>query len=461
MASKTGRFSRDRRGDLPRGPHSLSREQVTESQRQRLVAAMIDAVGEHGYAKTTVAEVIGRAGVSRKAFYQHFANKQDCFLETHDAVVAEGVTRITSAYLEGEDPSDSARSGIEALFQWAIENPSALRLALVEISAAGRAGIARREQLLAALEQLLREGLALSPGPNPVLRAVIGGLNRVLYTRVQNREYAELLGLVPDLVRWVTSYYPAPSAMMSLQEHRQGRSRPPASLVGGRAPGALSPLTIMSERRGLVRGESRSRSFVVHSQLERILDAVANLTTRNGYTGLTAESIAEEAAVSLQAFYTHFTDKEDAFLVAYEIGQNKCLAIVQRAYAAEPDWRDAVRAGIAALFDFLASEPSFAHISLVGALTATPRTADRYLKAMVPFAHLLAPGLEEAEPARRPPAVTIEAISTGIFELCFSHALRGRIGALPDMLPAAAYFALAPFIGAEQAARVATAPSEG
>ena len=62
------------------------------------------------------------------------------------------------------------------------------------------------------------------------------------------------------------------------------------------------------------------------------------------------------------AFYEHFADKEDAFLVAYEVGHGKALASVERAYMAESDWRLAVRAGIGALFGFLASEPSFAHI---------------------------------------------------------------------------------------------------
>jgi AcrR family transcriptional regulator len=197
---------------------------------------------------------------------------------------------------------------------------------------------------------------------------------------------------------------------------------------------------------------------VVHSQRERILDAVANLTTERGYAGLTCESIAEEAAVSLHAFYTHFTGKEDAFLVAYEVGHHKSLAAVEAARGAQPDWERGVREGIAAMFEFLASEPAFAHMALVDALTATHRTADRSSKGGVDYARMLA-----ADPAgqpERPPAVIVEAISGGLFELCFTHALRGRVQTLPELLPAATYFSLAPFVGAEQAARVATEPRE-
>jgi len=444
--------------ELPRGTHSLSREEVAGNQRRRLMAAMIDAVGEHGYAKTTVAHVIARAGVSRKAFYEHFANKQECMLETYDALSREAVALVTEAFLKESETSASARSGIGVLFEWAIENPSGLRLVLMEIGGTGPAGIERREQLLGSFEELLRAGLGLPAGPNPVLRAIIGGLNKVLYTCAQSGRYAELGGLVPALVQWATSYYPVPPSMMRLQERPHSSSRPAATLTGGRAPGTLFPHIGTAERRGLVGGRaSLSRSLVVHSQRERILDAVANLTSERGYAGVTCESIAEAAAVSLQAFYTHFTGKEDAFLVAYEIGHHKNLAAVAHARAAQPDWEHGVRAGIGALLDFLASEPAFAHIALVDALTATHRTAERSAKGAIEYARMLAPEMQDSEQRSRPPRVIIEAISGGLFELCFSQVLRGRARVLPELLPAATYFALAPFVGAERAARVATA----
>lgn len=423
---------------------------------------MVDAVGEHGYAKTTVAELIVRAGVSRKAFYQHFPNKLECLLETHDALASELVTRVAVAYGEAGELTDSARAGISALFEWAIENPRALRLVLMEVGAAGPAGTARREQLLADFQELLRASLGLAPGPNPVLRAIVGGLNKVLLARVQSGEYGDLLELVPELVRWATSYTPPPPAMIRLQKHPPTTPRAPTSLLGGRAPGSLFPHIRMSERRGLARGGANmSHSLVVHSQRERILDAVANLTAARGYGGVTCEAIAEEAAVSLQAFYTHFTGKEDAFLVAYEIGHHKSLAIVERAHDAQPDWRNGVRAGISALFEFLASEPSFAHIALVDGRTATHRAAERCAEGALAYTRLLGRGLQEPAAASRPSPVTIEAISGGLQELCFGYVLRERVGSLPDILPAATYFALAPFVGVEDAARVATTPQQG
>src|SRR3954447_10169994 len=69
---------------LPKGPHGLSREQVQASQRQRMLDAVLDVVGEHGYAATTVAGVTTAAGVSRTTFYEQFRNKQDAFLTAYD-----------------------------------------------------------------------------------------------------------------------------------------------------------------------------------------------------------------------------------------------------------------------------------------------------------------------------------------------------------------------------------------
>jgi AcrR family transcriptional regulator len=199
----------------------------------------------------------------------------------------------------------------------------------------------------------------------------------------------------------------------------------------------------------------------VHSQRERILDAVANLTAARGYAELKTEDIAEHAAVSLKAFYEHFLDKEDAFLVAYELGHAKAYASAERAYLAAGDWQLGVRSGLAALFEFLAAEPSFAHLALVDALVATGRTAERANLGLDALARMLVPGLEQA-PGESPRApVTIEAVAGGIFDLCLHYALQGRIEELPELVPSATYIALAPFLGSEEAARVASAqPSD-
>jgi len=453
----------------PSDKRALARERARTAQRLRLALAMIEAIAENGYRATRVADVIARAGVSRKTFYEHFANRQECLLVTYDIVAEEGMRRVEQAYRETDGWPGRVEAAIRTLFEASIENPGALRLSLVEIPAVGPAGIERRERSLDRYVSFIREGLELAPGEGTVsemtLKAIIGGVNRVLYRRRLRGEDDELLAIVPDLVSWATSYYPTPAAILAepraepAQGARDeiGRSASGTGvLYGGRAPGTLSPHSRLNPRRGLPRGDQNiSRSFVVHSQRERILDAVANLTAAEGFAALNVEGIAEQAAISLKAFYEHFDGKEDAFLVAYEIGHGKGLAFAERAYIAESDWRLGVRAGIAALFEFLASEPSFAHIALIDALIATARTAERSNVGVQAFARMLVPRTEEAPGQSPVVAVTIEAIAGGVFELCLHYALQGRIRELPELTVSATYIALAPFLGPEEAARVA------
>ena len=456
---------------LPRGPHSLTREEVATNQRLRLLEGMIDAIGEKGYAATTVSDVIRRAGVSRKAFYEHFANKEECFLATYDSIAAVGQRGVSMAFRRAQGLPDSVQAALGDVIELAIARPQALRVLMVEIGAAGPAGIERREQLVVRYEDFLRENLGLpagpSPIPNPILLGVVGGILHVIYTHLRRGERKQLRKRLPDLVNWATSYWPAPESIMTLVDptprelsldHTGGWGGVQGGLAGGRAPGSLSLGAATSRRRRLPRGENgMPRSFVVHSQRERILDAVTNLTARNGYAALTVEGIAADASVSLQAFYEHFGDKEDAFLVAYEIGQDKALALAERAYDAQPDWRHGVRAGIAALFGFLAGEPAFAHMAMIDVLAASERATARALKGAAPYAQMLHPGPEHTHAGRRPTEITVQAIGGGLFELMLHHALQGRTHELPVMVPRATYFALAPFIGAEAAGEVATA----
>jgi AcrR family transcriptional regulator len=219
--------------------------------------------------------------------------------------------------------------------------------------------------------------------------------------------------------------------------------------VGGRAPGTLSLGSRAMERRGLPRGEGNvSRSFVIHNQRERILDALANLSAAKGFAATTIPSIVQEAAVSVQAFYEHFSGKEDAFLVAYEIGHRKALAIVERAYESQKEWPAAVRAGITMLLEFLASEPAYAHLALIDALTASPKAATVADQGINAYMGMLEPGLQsDVDDLVRTP-IAIEATAGALLELCFVYVASERTRELPGLTDFASDIALRPFVGA-------------
>ena len=166
--------------------------------------------------------------------------------------------------------------------------------------------------------------------------------------------------------------------------------------------------------------------------------------------GADVRSIAEEAAVSLQAFYAHFSGKEDAFLVAYEVGHTRASRPCSRGASRPTGPTKFARASPRCWTTSRASPRSRTWRS--STRSPPPTAADRSAKGAIAYARLLAPDPEDPALPPLPPGVIIEAISGGLFELCFSLALRNRLHVLPSLLPGATYFALAPFIGAEQAA---------
>jgi AcrR family transcriptional regulator len=133
---------------LPKGRHTLTRDQVEESQRLRLAVATAEALAEDGYANTPVAAILDRAGVSRQTFYQLYGNKLDCFLDTLDLVGAVLVDQLGGA-LAGGRGSPLARAGaaIERYLETIADNLPFARLYIVEVHAAGPPALVRRAEL--------------------------------------------------------------------------------------------------------------------------------------------------------------------------------------------------------------------------------------------------------------------------------------------------------------------------
>lgn len=422
--------------------------QTAMEPRGRMIDAMLACIGEQGYGATVVADVIAKAVASRKTFYEHFEDKHACFLAMSDEVAGGWVTRAQSAAVNADGPTETVEALVGELFELARESPPALRVLAVELTAAGPAGMTRRESALQGIAKPLESALdGDTPDRALQARAIVGAIVRILYVRarrgakVRRPRRGEMVALAPEVVAWATRYTLAP-APKPLQSSPTPALSP---AVGGRAPGTLSLNSRAIERRGLPRGEGNvSRSFVVHNQRERILDALANLSAAKGYGATTIPEIVREAAVSVQAFYEHFSGKDDAFVVAYEIGHRKALAIVERAYESKDAWPAAVRAGVVALFEFLASEPAYAHLALIDALTASPKAAAVAQEGMNGYSGMLEPGLELSGD-QRATQVAVEASACVLLELCFVYVADERARELPALEELACDLVLRPF----------------
>src|ERR1700678_1406899 len=84
---------------LPHGPHRLARDEVIANQRKRIYGALIEAVSQGGYDGTSVKQVIALAGVSRRSFYEQFANKQEAFMAAFDAIARRELQLLRRDYL--------------------------------------------------------------------------------------------------------------------------------------------------------------------------------------------------------------------------------------------------------------------------------------------------------------------------------------------------------------------------
>lgn len=151
---------------LPPGRHGLSRDEVTGSQRNRMLRGMVDAVSERGYANVTVADVIKRAGVSRETFYEQFANKEDCFMAAYDEIIA---TLLKALGEEISSPPGTDAGGLRDLLDRLIGrylselNETTLAWAfLIEINAAGPAAVKRRAEAQAQSMEAFAEALGAS-----------------------------------------------------------------------------------------------------------------------------------------------------------------------------------------------------------------------------------------------------------------------------------------------------------
>ena len=183
---------------LPAGRHGFSPEFVARSQRNRMIDAMAHAVAEKGYEATTVADVLERAGVSRRTFYLHFTDKEECFLACYDMVFGALLDEAVRAYESRRRWPDRISAGIETLLVQLAAEPAYARAAIVEVLAAGPAAIARRDAALQAFGRFFDPAGPEVPahGVAPIVaEATVGGIYEVIYRRI----VTEGPGRLPEL----------------------------------------------------------------------------------------------------------------------------------------------------------------------------------------------------------------------------------------------------------------------
>lgn len=209
-------------GPLPGGHHGLSREQVVESQRERLLAAIVTVVAAKGYRATTVTAICKEASVSSKAFYGFHKDKEEAFVAAFDTVLDHLESQL--ARVAAEHAGDWPRQMIAILAEltkFFAAEPELARFCLLEPGTATPEIIAHFRATLLRATPFLEQGRTERKGgdalPSSTEESVIGGLLS-LASRAVAVGSPPLSELLPDLVGFALAPYVGPTESQELVE---------------------------------------------------------------------------------------------------------------------------------------------------------------------------------------------------------------------------------------------------
>jgi AcrR family transcriptional regulator len=172
-----------------------------------MLEAMARTVGDKGYAATSVQDVVERAAVSTRTFYEHFSDKLDCFLQAYDAVVRRAMTVAERAYAEPGRWPDRVRRGFGTFLGFFGAEPALARMAMVEVLAAGPQAIERYQAAIRGFIPYLEEGRLQSRYrdrlPDTISDMTAQGASAIIYSRVAAGQPEQVPTLLPDLLYFI------------------------------------------------------------------------------------------------------------------------------------------------------------------------------------------------------------------------------------------------------------------
>jgi AcrR family transcriptional regulator len=268
---------------------------VAEIQRTRMLAAAVEAVEEVGYAGMTVAQVIGRARVSRKTFYDVFRDREDCFLAAFEHALDQARALIGAAYDPDSDWCDGVRRSLARLLMFMDEEPGLARLCVVEALSGGERVRELRgrvlDELAAVVDRGRFVGYAIHEPPAVTSEGVIGAVFAVVQTRLLDGGSEPLTNLLGSLMSIIVLPYLG-AQRASRELHRpapdvrgERPARPPA-LVSDPLDGlkmrltyrTVRVLTVIAEHPGASNREIASGSDISdQGQISKLLTRLARL----------------------------------------------------------------------------------------------------------------------------------------------------------------------------------------
>jgi AcrR family transcriptional regulator len=209
----------------------------------------------------------------------------------------------------------------------------------------------------------------------------------------------------------------------------------------------MGPAAAGREEQDVAGGQVERRS-----KRERILDGMLDAVGEVGYEGTSVRTVLDRTDLYRQAFYDHFSSKDDCYLQAYDDGVMRVEAGLRAAAAGESSWSGQLRAGLGAFLDFLDTEPNVGRALIVEVHPAGGEALRKRGAAMARASEFLARGQAGAsENGAEPPQITSQAIVSGIHSIVHSRLAAGECEGFRDLLGELLYVAVLPFLGPEVA----------
>jgi AcrR family transcriptional regulator len=187
------------------------RGDVVQLQRARIVSAMVDVVAERGVARSTVAHVVARSGVSRRTFYELFDDREDCFAAAFEQAVERAAARVLPAFNEGGGWLERIRLGLRASLEFLDDEPALGRLGVVESLGAGPVALEHRTRVVNALIEAVDRGRREPKAAGRLTRltaeGVVGAVLAVLHARLVEHEPRPMISLLGPLMGLIVLPY--------------------------------------------------------------------------------------------------------------------------------------------------------------------------------------------------------------------------------------------------------------
>jgi AcrR family transcriptional regulator len=193
----------------------IVREQISDLQRARILSAMFEVAGERGAGGVTVAHVVERSGVSRRTFYDHFDDRENCLLAAFEQALALASGRVVSAYESTKGWREAMRAGLLAFLSFCDEEPCVARLLVSDSQASGPRVAERRAEILARLTRIVDQGRDEGKVENVsplAAEGTVGGVLAVIQARLLEAKRKPLVALTNELTSMIVLPYLGPAA---------------------------------------------------------------------------------------------------------------------------------------------------------------------------------------------------------------------------------------------------------